>query len=74
MKLTRTHLVGVAAALCTIAITAPVSTAAADTAGPAVAPPTVIGPTFNTSAPATFVNTNTQVSALGNVAGSQVAP
>jgi hypothetical protein len=74
MKLTRTHLVGVAAALCTIAISTPVSTAAADTAGPAVAPATVIGPTFNTSAPATFVNTNTQVSALGNVAGSQVAP
>jgi hypothetical protein len=38
MKLTRTHLVAVAAALSTIAVAAPVATASADTAGSAVTP------------------------------------
>jgi hypothetical protein len=55
MKPTRTRLVAVAAALSTIAIAASVRTASADT----VVPATVIGPTFITSAPATFINTPT---------------
>jgi hypothetical protein len=70
MKLTRTHLVGVAAALSTIAIAAPISTAGAATAAPVV---TVVGPTFITSAPATFINTNTQVSASGISSAGQFA-
>jgi hypothetical protein len=75
MKPTRKHLVGVAAALSTIAIAAPVSTAGAATAPPAVAPGTwVIGPTFITTAPATFINTNTQVSTGDNLQGDEIAP
>jgi hypothetical protein len=35
---------------------------------------TVIGPTFITSAPTTFINTNTQVSTGDNSAGGQSAP
>jgi hypothetical protein len=65
---------GVAAALSTIAIAAPVSTAGASTAAPAVAPAvTVTGPTYITTAPSTFINTNNQVSPAGNSSGSQVA-
>jgi hypothetical protein len=73
MKPNRTRLVGVAAALSAIAIAAPVSTAGAATAAPAVAPATVVGPTFITSAPSTFVNTNNQVSPGANSSGNQVA-
>jgi hypothetical protein len=67
--------VGVAAALSAIAIAAPVSTAGAATAAPAVARPTatVVGPTFITNAPATFINTNNQVSPGNNSSGNQVA-
>jgi hypothetical protein len=72
MKLTRTRLVGLAAAMSTMAVAAPVSTAAADTAAVPVA--TVVGPTFITSAPATFINTNTQVASADNSAGGQFAP
>ncbi|MEA2307526.1 MAG: hypothetical protein QOH43_4806 [Solirubrobacteraceae bacterium] len=96
MKPNRTRLMGVAAALTTIAIAAPIATAGAATSAPAVAPlaitiagpnsgptltarvdghpATVVGPTFITSAPATFVNTNTQVSSGASTAGEQVAP
>ena len=74
MKPTRTHLVGIAAALSTIAIAAPVSTASAATAAPAAAPaPRVTGSTWITTAPSTFINTNDQVSPGGNSMGSQVA-
>jgi hypothetical protein len=42
---------------------------------PAVVPAgTVIGPTFTTTAPATFINTNTQVASGANSAGAQSAP
>jgi uncharacterized protein with LGFP repeats len=75
MQLTRTRLLGVAATLATIAVAAPVSTAGADTTVPDAVPAAVVtGPTFITSAPATFVNTNTQVSGGATMAGSQVAP
>jgi hypothetical protein len=75
MKSTRTHLMAVAAALSAMAIAAPVATAGAATAAPAVARPTdtVIGPTFTTSAPSTFVNVNNQVSPAGNSSGNQVS-
>jgi hypothetical protein len=74
MKPTRTRLVVVAAALSAIAIAAPVSTAGAATAAPAVAPAvTVTGPTYITTAPSTFINTNNQVSPGDNSSGSQVA-
>jgi hypothetical protein len=74
MKPTRTRLMGVAAALSTIAIAAPVSTAGAATAAPAVAPAaTVTGATYITTAPSTFINTNNQVSPGDNSSGSQVA-
>jgi hypothetical protein len=49
MKPTRTLLVGVAAALSTIAIAAPVSTAAAATAPPAEAPAAVVSAALNGS-------------------------
>jgi hypothetical protein len=75
MKPTPTRLVGLAAALSTIAIVAPVSTAGAATAAHAPARPaaTVTGPTYITTAPSTFVNTNNQVSPSGNSSGNQVA-
>jgi hypothetical protein len=99
MKPTRTRLAVVVAALSTIAVAAPVSTAGAATAAPAVTPvailatgwngspavtvpvtspvagqaATVIGPTFITTAPATFINTNTQVSSGDSLAGAQSA-
>jgi hypothetical protein len=75
MKPTRTRLVGVAAALSAIALAAPVSTAGAATAAHTVARPTdtVVGPKFITSAPATFINLNNQVSPAGNSSGNQVA-
>jgi hypothetical protein len=75
MKPTRKHLVAVAAALSTIAIAAPVSTAGAATAAHAVARPTatVTGATYITSAPSTFINTNNQVSPGNNSSGSQFA-
>jgi hypothetical protein len=75
MKHTRTRLMGVAAALSAIAIAVPVSTAGAATAAPAVAraAETVIGPTYITNAPSTFINTNNQVSPGNNSSGDQVA-
>jgi hypothetical protein len=74
MKPTRTRLMGVAAALTTIAIAAPAPTAGAATAAPAGAPaPALVGPRYVTSAPSTFVNTNNQVSASNNTSGNQVA-
>jgi hypothetical protein len=72
MKLTQIRRVGVAAALSAVAIAVPVATAAAATADGV--PATVTGPTFVTSAPATFINTNTQVSEGPSSAGNQVAP
>jgi hypothetical protein len=43
-------------------------------AGPSVGQvAAVIGPTIITTAPSTFINTNNQVSAGGNVSGGQVA-
>jgi hypothetical protein len=72
MNPTRTRLLGVAAALSTLAIAAPAATAVAAPVVPAVAP-AVIGPTFITTAPATFVNTNTQVSAGDIASGPQSA-
>jgi hypothetical protein len=69
---TRARLVRVAAALSAIAIAAPVSTAAAG--GPVDRPAaTVTGATYITTAPATFVNTNNQVSSGDISSGSQVA-
>jgi hypothetical protein len=75
MKPTRMRLMGFAAALSAIAIAAPAATASAATAAPAVARPTetIIGPTFNTTAPATFINTNNQVSPGNNSSGDQIA-
>jgi hypothetical protein len=70
MKPTRTRLAVVAAVVSAIAIAAPVSTAGAATAAPV---PAVIGPTFITSAPATVINANTQVSASGTSSGNQFA-
>jgi hypothetical protein len=66
---------GVAAALSAIALAAPVSTAGAATAAHAVARPadTVIGPKYITSGPATFINTNNQVSPGDISSGNQVA-
>jgi hypothetical protein len=85
MKPTRSRLVGVAAALSTIAVAAPVSTASAETAAPGVAGipfaqgafalgATVTGPVVITTAPSTFINSNTQISAGGNWSGPQVWP
>jgi hypothetical protein len=92
MKPTRMRLVGVAAALSTIAIAIPVSSASADSTvpggaaawdGPTVTLPatgplagqlaTVIGPAVITTAPATFINTNNQVSAGDIWSGGQLA-
>jgi hypothetical protein len=73
MKPTRTHLMGVAAALSAIAIAAPVSIAGAATAAPVARPATVTGPTYITNAPSTFINTNNQVSPGNNSSGSQFA-
>jgi hypothetical protein len=81
MKPTRMRVMAVAA-LSTVAIAAPVSTAVADTPTPAVAvtvpgagrPATVIGPTFVTTAPTTFINTNTQVASGDISSGSQSTP
>jgi hypothetical protein len=73
MRPTRTHLMAVAAALSTIAIAVPVSTASATTAAPAGAPAAVVtGASYITTAPATFVNTNNQVSAAAVSSGGQV--
>jgi hypothetical protein len=77
MKLSRIRLLRIAAALGAIAIAAPAATAGAVT--PVTIPAagagtTVIGPTFVTSAPATFINTNTQVSEGPSSAGNQVSP
>jgi hypothetical protein len=100
MAPTRRLLGGLVAALSTVAIAAPVSTASAETAAPVpivaagwggsvgfpftggavvwqaptVLGPAVIGPVIITTAPSSFINTNNQVSAGGNVAGGQVAP
>jgi hypothetical protein len=75
MKPTRTRLAGVAVALSAIAIAAPVSTAGAATAVHAVTrqAATVIGPTYITTGPATFINTNIQVSPAANSSGDQTA-
>jgi hypothetical protein len=74
MKPIRTRLLVVAAALSAIAVAAPVSTAGAATA-PAAARPTdtIIGATYLTYAPSTFVNTNNQVSPGNNSSGNQDA-
>jgi hypothetical protein len=71
----RTRLLALAAALSAIAITVPVSTAGAATAAHAVARPagSVIGPTFITNAPSTFINLNNQVSPASNSSGNQEA-
>ena len=78
MKPTRNRLVGLAAALSTIAIAAPVSTASAGWGGfaavPFTGPATVTGPVVITTAPSSFINSNTQVSAGGNLSGVQVGP
>jgi hypothetical protein len=75
MKPTRTRLMGLAAALSTIAIAAPLSTASAATATPAVARPaaTIVGATYTTTAPSTFINTNNQVSPGSISSGNQIA-
>ncbi len=71
MRPNRTHLLSLAAALSTIAIAAPVSTAAADTPSPAVPvaaagqPATVVGPRIITDGTATFTNLKI-VTASGN--------
>jgi hypothetical protein len=71
-KPTRARLVRVAAALSAIAIAAPVSTAAA--AGSVDRPPaTITGPTYITTAPSTFINTNNQVSSGSTSMGNQSA-
>jgi hypothetical protein len=75
MKPTRMRRMGIAAALSAIALAAPMATAGAATADAAVAArpaDTIIGPMYNTSAPATFINTNNQVSPGGNSSGDQV--
>ena len=74
MKPIRTHLVGVAVALSAIALAGPIASAGAATA-PATAgrAATLVGPTYITSAPATFINNNNQVSPGGNSLGNQVA-
>jgi hypothetical protein len=72
MKPIRTHLVGVAVALSTIAIAAPVATAGAATPAAGGRTATVVGPTYITSAPATFINNNNQVSPGDNSLGNQV--
>jgi hypothetical protein len=76
MKPTRTHLMRVAAALSTIAIAAPASTAVAATAdaGPVAGQAaTVTGATYITTAPSTFVNTNNQASSASTSIGDQTA-
>jgi hypothetical protein len=70
MKPTRKGLVAIAAALSTIAVAAPISTASAEgTLGTGV---TVVGPVITTTAPSSFVNTNNQVSAAATSDGVQV--
>jgi hypothetical protein len=71
MKSTAMRLTGVATVLSAIAIAAPLSTAGAATAAPPT--DTVIGATYITSAPSTFVNTNNQTSPSSNTLGNQVA-
>lgn len=72
MKPTRTRRMLVAAALSTIAIAFPVSTAAA--ADPVAGQPaTVTGPTYITTAPSTFINNNNQVSSGSTSSGDQSA-
>ncbi|MCW3050624.1 MAG: hypothetical protein JWO74_4908 [Solirubrobacterales bacterium] len=71
MKPTGQRLMGVATLLSAIAIAAPVSAAGAATA--ARPTDTVIGATYITSAPTTFVNTNNQTSPGSNTLGDQVA-
>jgi hypothetical protein len=83
MKPTRMNLLAVAAVLGTLAVAAPVSTAGADAVSPAGVPavvvtdpsagqtPAVVGPTIYTTAPATFINLNSQVSTGGNSSGGQ---
>jgi hypothetical protein len=41
--------------------------------GQAILGPAVVGPVIITTAPSSFINTNNQVSAGGNVSGGQVA-
>jgi hypothetical protein len=66
----------IAAALSTIAIAAPMSTAgtAMAAAGPVAGQEaTVTGATYITTAPSTFVNTNNQVSSGNTSLGDQLA-
>lgn len=78
MKPPRKRLVGVAVALSAVAIAAPLSTASAAalrSRGPVPGQAAeVIGPLVVTTAPSTFVDTNTQVSAGGASAGVQLSP
>ena len=76
MKPIRARLVGVAVALSTIAIAAPVSTAGAATAadGPVAGQGAAItGARYITTAPSTFTNTNNQVSSGSTSLGDQTA-
>jgi hypothetical protein len=75
MKPTGMRLMGLATVVSAIAIAAPVSTAGAATAAPTAARPadTVIGATYVTNAPSTFINTNNQTSPVSNTSGDQIA-
>jgi hypothetical protein len=76
MQPTRTRLIRVAAALSTVAIAVPASTAGAATAAAGPVPgqaPTVTGATYITTAPSTFINTNNQVSFGSTTLGDQSA-
>jgi hypothetical protein len=72
MKPTRIRLMGVAA-LSTIAIAAPVSTAGAATTAPVAPVPRVIGATYITTAPTSFTNLNNQTSSGSTSLGNQTA-
>jgi hypothetical protein len=81
MKPNRTRLLVVAAALSTVAIAGPVSTAGAATTHRAAAAaereaghgPGVTGSTYITTAPTTFINDNNQVSDGNTSLGNQSA-
>jgi hypothetical protein len=76
MKPTGTRVMWIAAALSTIAVAAPMSTAGAAmaAAGPVAGQkPALTGATYITTAPSTFVNTNNQVSSGNTVLGDQSA-
>jgi hypothetical protein len=72
MKLTRIRLIAVAA-LSTIAIAAPVSTAGAATLPVGGQPARVVGATYITTAPTSFTNLNNQTSSSSTSLGNQTA-